>query len=156
MRYHISSKTAENEAINTTMIIKVVAATFSFEHVTNIMWTLLSYFFQIPFWTRHCALEDNNGILIFQVYTLLKLIGVITTGVVYDVLLMKFLEKRNKQLGPGQAKLVKWKSSNEPEYTFTIPISAAAVSLASMVAMVGMVFSIAFSVVNGHNLLMIL
>ena len=32
-------------------------------------------------------------------------------------------------LGPGQAKLVKWKSSNEEDYSFVIPISAAAVSI---------------------------
>ena len=32
-------------------------------------------------------------------------------------------------LGPGQAKLVKWKSSNDEDYNFVIPISAAAVSI---------------------------
>ena len=148
MRYHIASKTAENEAIDTDLMIKLVTMSFTIEHLMNIIWNLLSYYFQIPFWTRLCSMEENNGVMIFQAYAIIKLISIIAIGVGYDVFLMKFLKKQNKKLGPGQAKLIKWKSTKEQEYSFSIPISAAVVSMVSMVATVGMIFCIVVSFEN--------
>ena len=93
-------------------------------------------------------MEQNNGLMIFQAYAIMKMISIIAIGVGYDVFLMKFLKKQNKKLGPGQAKLIKWKSTKDQEYSFGIPISAAVVSMVSMVAFVGMLFWIVISFEN--------
>ena len=93
-------------------------------------------------------MEQNNGLMIFQAYAIMKIISIIAIGVGYDVFLMKFLKKQNKKLGPGQAKLIKWKSTKDQEYSFGIPISAAVVSMVSMVATVGMMFWIVVSFEN--------
>ena len=150
MRYHIAWKTANNEAVDKSLMVKVVASVFVFEHLMNVVWNLASYNFQMPFWTVDCARESMDGPMVFHGYIIFKVIFVMTVGVVFDILLIKFLNKRNKSLGPGQAKLVKWKSSNEQEYGFTVPISAAIVSFVSMAAMIGIMVWVVMTIGQSH------
>ena len=65
-------------------------------------------------------------------------------GTIYDVCPIKFLQKINQSAnGPGQAKLVPWKSSNQGAYDLNVPISATAIAI--MVLIVSVAFTIIFT-----------
>ena len=71
---------------------------------------------------------DNFPIL--PIYNAIKVLVVISIGVRYDYLMIKFLKKKNTHQEPGQAKLVPWKYGRE-KYNVTIPIVATIASLAT-------------------------
>ena len=71
---------------------------------------------------------SENGLP--SVFVLFKEIVVLGIGIFFDIMLVRFLHKRNKSSnGPGHVKLVPWKSSNEEDFDFVVPVSASIVSL---------------------------
>ena len=141
MRYHIAWKTKNTESVDKSLMIKIGTGVFITEHLITFLWNMASYTFKIPYWTANCALEEviGQGPIMVHVLIIFKVIGIMIFGVVQDILLVRFLKKENKSSsGPGQAKLVKWKSSNEQDYQFTIPISAAVFSFVSSAFLVTM------------------
>ena len=142
MRYHIAWKTKNTESVDKSFMIKIGTGIFITEHFITFLWNMGSYTFKIPYWTANCAFEDDindDGPIIVHVLMIFKIIGIMIFGVVQDILLVRFLKKENKSSsGPGQAKLVKWKSSKEQDYQFTIPISAGVFSFASSAFLVTM------------------
>ena len=131
IRFHLAWKTDNNEIVKTYKIVGMVTLVFILEHVLNIFWNAMSFGFSIPYWTLFCADEKNNGIPIAHFFTIGKLVAVACFGIIQDRKLMEFLKKKNSSVGPGQNKLVKWKSSNEQPYTLSVPIGASMTSFGS-------------------------
>ena len=85
-----------------------------------------------------------------SVIHLVRVLVVSFTGIAFDILMIQFLKKRSNSVGPGQAKLVKWKSSNE-ELSITVPVMATIATLVCdlisivTIASVGLIISKGFS-----------
>ena len=125
-------KIDNNEIVRAYKVIGLNTFVMIAEHVLNIAWNFLALELGLIFWTSMCAKENFNRMPILPIYFCLKVLTVAGIGIVYDRKLMLFLKKKNNSVGPGQKKLIKWKSSNEQPYTFTIPIGATLMSLASI------------------------
>ena len=131
IRFHLAWKTNNNEIVKKHKIVGMVTLVIILEHFLNIFWNITSFGFSIPYWTLFCANENNNGIPIAHFFSIGKLVIVACFGITQDHKLMKFLKKKNSSVGPGQNKLVKWKSSNEQPYTLSVPIGASITSFVS-------------------------
>ena len=89
-------------------------------------------------------------VFMLSVIHLVRVLVVSFTGIAFDVLMIQFLKKRSNSVGPGQAKLVKWKSSNE-ELSITVPVMATIATLVCdlisivTIASVGLIISKGFS-----------
>ena len=89
-------------------------------------------------------------VFMLSVIHLVRVLVVSFTGIAFDILMIQFLKKRSNSVGPGQAKLVKWKSSNE-ELSITVPVMATIATLVcdlisiATIASVGLIISQGFS-----------
>ena len=94
MRYHIASKTAKTEVVDKSRMFKIVALVMLGEHAINAIWNIASIYYQMPFLSLNCAGKSMEGPMLYQGFIILKTLVVMIIGVVFDVLLAKFLEKR--------------------------------------------------------------
>ena len=91
----------------------------------------------IPSGASSCAgLTMENELSLMPIFQLIKVVFALAIGIVYDVLMIQFLQKRKKSIGPGQVKLVPWKSSSETsnENNILVPVSA---TIATVVGVIG-------------------
>ena len=82
-----------------------------------------SWFFNIPSPPSKCAGLEGDGPPILQVVYVAAILTALSCGIYYDILLSKFLKKKNNSVGPGGSRLIPWKSGGQ-EYSLLIPISA--------------------------------
>ena len=82
-----------------------------------------SWFFNIPSPPSKCAGLEGDGPPILQVVYVAAILTALSCGIYYDILLSKFLKKKNNSVGPGESRLIPWKSGGQ-EYSLLIPISA--------------------------------
>ena len=78
----------------------------------------------------------ENETSFMAIFQLIKLVFALAFGIVYDILMIQFLQKRKNSIGPGQVKLVPWKSSSDTnkENNILVPVSA---TIASLVGVIG-------------------
>ena len=83
----------------------------------------------------------ENETSFMAIFQLIKLVFALAFGIVYDILMIQFLEKRKNSIGPGQVKLVPWKSSSDTnkENNILVPVSA---TIASLVGVIGKIYYI--------------
>ena len=127
IRYHLSTTTAKNESANTKLIIGLVAADYFVEYFINIVGVLLSTTgFEVVCMENPSLKADSTW---FSAICIPKVVSIFGAGFYYDYKLVGFLKKRNKMAknGPGEAKLVPWKTNSE-DYDFLIPVSASVAS----------------------------
>ena len=86
----------------------------------------------------------ENELSLMPVFQIIKLVFVMAIGIVYDILMIQFLQKRKNSIGPGQVKLVPWKSSSDTnkENNILVPVSA---TIASLVGVIGNDISLNYS-----------
>ena len=90
-----------------------------------------------PSGASSCAgLTMENETSFMAIFQLIKLVFALAFGIVYDILMIQFLQKRKNSIGPGQVKLVPWKSSSDTnkENNILVPVSA---TIASLVGVIG-------------------
>ena len=107
---------------------------------------LISYL-GIPSGASTCAgITMENGWPIMPIFQTIKVVLVLAIGIGYDTLLIRFLKKRNQSIGPGQVRLVPWKSSNDSsgsdDNNILVPVSATIISLVSVFVAIGIAFSV--------------
>ena len=126
VRYHLSWKTANNENMNLLYIITFSVTLYGIEYFENIFFASVG----TTKFVSKCSGSDISEHVIPSIFTLVKEIIVLGIGMFFDFMLVRFLRKRNKSSnGPGQVKLVPWKSSNDKDFDFVVPVSASIVSL---------------------------
>ena len=83
----------------------------------------------------------ENETSFMAIFQLIKLVVALAFGIVYDILMIQFLQKRKNSIGPGQVKLVPWKSSSDTnkENNILVPVSA---TIASLVGVIGKIYYI--------------
>ena len=83
----------------------------------------------------------ENETSFMAIFQLIKLVFALAFGIVYDILMIQFLQKRKNSIGPGQVKLVPWKSSSDTnkENNILVPVSA---TIASLVGVIGKIYYI--------------
>ena len=88
---------------------------------------------------------ENEQWPIMPIFQTIKVVLVLAIGIGYDTLLIRFLKKRNQSIGPGQVRLVPWKSSNDSgnsdENNILVPVSATIISLVGIFVIFGIAFS---------------
>ena len=88
---------------------------------------------------------ENEQWPIMPIFQTIKVVLVLAIGIGYDTLLIRFLKKRNQSIGPGQVRLVPWKSSNDSgnsdENNILVPVSATIISLVGVFVCFGIAFS---------------
>ena len=140
IRHHLSTSTAKNENANLTLIAGMVIAEYIVEYVFNIsgvLWFTTGYEISC---LQHPGLQDDSGWFVGTL--VMKAILVLGSGMIFDYQLLEFLRTQNNMSknGPGEAKLVPWKT-NTPEYDYLIPVSAGVVSgVVMLVTLVIIVF----------------
>ena len=132
VRYHLSYKTANNENKNLWHIITFSVTLYGIEYFENIFFASVG----MTKFVSKCSGSDISEHVVPSVFTLTKEIVVLGIGMFFDIMLVRFLRKRNQSSnGPGHVKLVPWKSSNEEDFDFVVPVSASIVSLFAAVIM---------------------
>ena len=106
---------------------------------------LISYV-GIPSGASNCAgITMENGWPIMPIFQTIKVVLVLAIGIGYDTLLIRFLKKRNQSIGPGQVRLVPWKSSNDSsgsdDNNILVPVSATIISLVGVFVTIGIAAS---------------
>ena len=82
--------------------------------------------------------ENLSGPPVTSFINLGKVFAIFVAGIVYDVKMIRLLEKREEQVAPqilGQDQLVPWKSGPQEKEGLTIPLSA------TIVNTIGIIFS---------------
>ena len=87
-----------------------------------------SWYFNIPSPALACAGIDSKRPPVLQGTYFIVMAIFIGCGIYYDILLTKFLKKKNCAVEPGQAQLVPWKSGDQ-QYSLMVPISATIVAV---------------------------
>ena len=136
LRYHISTRIVNCESTKKTscyattiMIIYGV-----FELLTLGPISLLSTIvFGTPTSATMCIGSIPNGKPFLSIFHFIKVLTVLTIGIRYDFLMMRFLRKRNQKYGIGQTRLIPWKSGGQ-EYDLLIPMSATITSFITSIA----------------------
>ena len=104
---------------------------------SNLLGYLASLYLGIFSGASSCAgLTMENESSLMPIFQLIKLIFAMAIGIVYDILMIRFLQKRKNSIGPGQVKLVPWKSSSDTsnENNILVPVSA---TITTLVAVIG-------------------
>ena len=127
IRHHLSTTTAKNENANITLIVCLVVGDYILEYTMSIIGVLLFTTGYEVSCIGHENLEKDS--IWCSVTWVTKAVIILGIGIFYDFQLMSFLKEQNSiaQNGPGEAKLVPWKT-NAKEYDFFIPISAGVAS----------------------------
>ena len=86
-----------------------------------------------------CAGNFLEGKASLATLAFLKILVTLGIGIVYDRKMILFLHKQNTKNGPGQAKLVPWKSGVQ-SYNFLVPVSATITSMVT--GIIGFVLSV--------------
>ena len=97
---------------------------------------MASLYFEIPSGASSCAgLIMENELSLMPIFQIVKFVFAMAIGIVYDVLMIQFLRKPKNVIGPGQAKLVPWKSSYDTskDNNIIVPASATIVTLVSVI-----------------------
>ena len=97
---------------------------------------MASLYFEIPSGASSCAgLIMENELSLMPIFQIVKFVFAMAIGIVYDVLMIQFLRKPKNVIGPGQAKLVPWKSSYDisNDNKIIVPASATIVTLVSVI-----------------------
>ena len=97
---------------------------------------MASLYFEIPSGASSCAgLIMENELSLMPIFQIVKFVFAMAPGIVYDVLMIQFLQKPKNVIGPGQAKLVPWKSSYDTsnDNNIIVPASATIVTLVSVI-----------------------
>ena len=78
-------------------------------------------------------MENESSLM--PIFQLIKMVFAFAIGIVYDVLMIRFLQKRKKSIGPGQVKLVPWKSSSDTsnDNNILVPVSATITTLVGVI-----------------------
>ena len=84
----------KTEVVDKSRMFKIVALVMLGEHAINAIWNIASIYYQMPFLSLNCAGKSMEGPMLYQGFIILKTLVVMIIGVVFDVLLAKFLEKR--------------------------------------------------------------
>ena len=128
------------------MIIYIIISEFTLI-ISLCLGYLISYL-GIPSGASTCAgmTMENDQWPIMPIFQTIKVVLVLAIGIGYDTLLIRFLKKRNQSIGPGQVRLVPWKSSNDSgnsdENNILVPVSATIISLVGVFACFGIAFSL--------------
>ena len=132
LRYHIAWKITNLESTKKTLCyaISITIWYCLFELFnTGFLPFAFAIFYKSPSKSTVCAAASNmNNAPILPIYNAIKVLVVISIGVRYDYLMIKFLKKKNTHPEPGQAKLVPWKSGGE-QYNILVPTVATIASL---------------------------
>ena len=97
---------------------------------------MASLYFEIPSGASSCAgIIMENELSLMPIFQIVKFVFAMAIGIVYDVLMIQFLRKPKNVIGPGQAKLVPWKSSYDTskDNNIIVPASATIVTLVSVI-----------------------
>ena len=135
-KYYLAWKTSKLETTNLLIIIGLTVCDCVTGYAMALAPTLVSL---TPFASACVGNEDQNRILkmVPRVYSTFSA-TVMGIGFVYDASLYFFLKKRHQQeRGAGQAQLVPWKSSNQEDYKYSIPIGASAIALTTGIIVLG-------------------
>ena len=78
----------------------------------------------------------KNELSLMAPFHFIRLFFVMAIGIVYDILMLRFLKNWKNSIGPGQVKLVPWKSSSDTgdENNILVPVSA---TIATLVGVIG-------------------
>ena len=77
----------------------------------------------------------ENELSLMPIFQLIKVVFALAIGIVYDILMIRFLQRRKNSIGPGQVKLVPWKSSSDTckENIILVPVSATITTLVGVI-----------------------
>ena len=136
VRYHMAQKTAKTKKFNMFPIIGSGVSIYIMEYVLNILFASLSR----PSLLNACMTVPYEGVedMIPVYVAVCKGIIVISIGITFDLLMIKFLWRRNQVASAqGQSELVPWKVSNDKEYDYAVPVHATLASLLGASLLVG-------------------
>ena len=130
MRYFIATKTANIEFANIKMMVGLSVLAYLFEYIIVTLIAYLAIMYNWAFFIPACEGQNIKGQPIVAGLNFLICTVCLIFGMFCDGLLIKFIRKRMNSVGPGQAKLVPWKSSNKgDEMNVSVPLSATLASL---------------------------
>ena len=131
MRYHIAWKISQTESTKKShrYMIGLLILYLVFDYFSlGPMSFFIALYFQIPSGATNCAGVIYHGPSVLPIFHIIKVLVIIVIGIRYDFLMMDFLKKRNSKNGPGQARLVPWKSGKQ-EMDLLVPVSATVCSV---------------------------
>ena len=142
VRYHMAQKTAKTKKFNMFLIIGSAVSIYIMEYILNILLVSLS---QPPLLTACMTLPDKDvHDTIPVIIVLIKEIIIICFGIIFDLMMIKFLWRRNQVANAqGHSELDPWKVSNENDYDYAVPVHATLASLlgATLICLVcGLIF----------------
>ena len=147
-RYHITwkiSKCESTKKISKHMVIAMVVYGIFDYFILGPLSFFAAIHFDIPTAALSCAGGNTQGLPILPAFHITKTLIIIIFGITYDILIMKFLRKRNAQKEPGQSKLVVWKSGDR-DHDLLVPVSATVTSVIACICSLG----IAFMIMKGY------
>ena len=68
--------------------------------------------------------EDLTGPPVIPLFHAIKIISIFVIGIFYDVMLIAFIQKRNRRVSPNHTRLVPWKSGPQEVKDITVPLHA--------------------------------
>ena len=140
VRYYIAKKTSNQEMAKKSVISGIVISVYLAEYV----WTLIAQAYTV-YLDRNLAVQvctrtplAIQDINLFQIFRMTSWMISGSVTIVASTLLGCFIKEKNKvhPNGPGQVHLVPWKSTNEPQFTYNVPISACLVTIATWICFV--------------------
>ena len=140
LRYHIAEKTSKAESTKKyhCYMISLIILYIIFDYFClGPMSFFVALYFRIPTGAANCAGALYDGPSILPIFHFVKVLVIIIIGIRYDFLMMDFLKKRNSKIGPGQVRLVPWKSGNQ-EIDLLVPVSATVTSVIGGLAALGL------------------
>ena len=104
---------------------------------SNLLGYLASLYLEIPSGASSCAgLTMENESSLMPIFQLIKVVFALAIGIIYDILMIQFLQKRKNSIGPCQVKLVPWKSSSSNtsnDNNILVPVSATITTLVGVI-----------------------
>ena len=140
MRFHIAEKTSKAESTKKyhCYMISLIILYIVFDYFSlGPMSFFVVLYFRVPSGAANCAGALYDGPSILPLFHFVKILIIVIVGIRYDFLMMNFLKKRNSKNGPGQVRLVPWKSGNE-EIDLNVPVSATVSSVIGGIAALGL------------------
>ena len=94
----------------------------------------------------------ENELSLMPIFQLIKVVFALAIGIVYDILMIRFLQRRKNSIGPGQVKLVPWKSSSDTcnENIILVPVSA---TITTLVGVIGKKHALKYCISSSYEIL---
>ena len=124
MRFYITKNTDQAESIDKAWLFKITLTVYASEYLfSGPVVYFGSKYLNLPSTIAACAGKNLQGPPIITLFQIIRLAVALIIGLIYDKKLIEFLKKKNQAVGPGQCRLIPWKSGGD-HYSILVPASA--------------------------------